>query len=110
METLISAPWPGNVRQLLNVVERSVVLCTTPLISSVLVQQTIHKEEEILMSLEEAKSRFERDYLIRILKITEGNVTQAAKLSKRNRTEFYKLLQKHQLNPSLIRQSQDFST
>ncbi len=62
------------------------------------------------MSLEEAKSRFERDYLIRILKITEGNVTQAAKLSKRNRTEFYKLLQKHQLNPSLIRQSQDFST
>jgi two-component system, NtrC family, response regulator GlrR len=110
METLISAPWPGNVRQLLNVVERSVVLCTTPLISSVLVQQTIHKEEEIFMSLEEAKSRFERDYLIRILKITEGNVTQAAKLSKRNRTEFYKLLQKHQLNPSLIRQSQDFST
>ncbi|VVC84029.1 sigma 54-interacting transcriptional regulator [Sideroxydans sp. CL21] len=107
METLISAPWPGNIRQLLNVVERSVVLSTTPLISSVLVQQTIHKEEEILMSLEEAKSRFERDYLIRILKITEGNVTQAAKLSKRNRTEFYKLLQKHQLSPSLIRQSQD---
>ncbi|OIR11028.1 transcriptional regulatory protein QseF [mine drainage metagenome] len=110
METLISAPWPGNVRQLLNVVERSVVLSTAPLISSVLVQQTIHKEEEMLMSLEEAKSRFERDYLIRILKITEGNVTQAAKLSKRNRTEFYKLLQKHQLNPSLIRQSQDLPT
>ena len=103
METLIGSPWPGNVRQLQNVVEQSVVLCSTPLISSVLVQQNIHKEEEMLISLEEAKKRFERDYLIRILKITEGNVTQAAKLSKRNRTEFYKLLQKHQLNPSLNR-------
>jgi two-component system response regulator GlrR len=103
METLISSPWPGNVRQLQNVVEQSVVLCTTPLISSVLVQQNIHDEDEMLISLEEAKRRFERDYLIRILKITEGNVTQAAKLSKRNRTEFYKLLQKHQLDPSLNR-------
>lgn len=103
METLISSPWPGNVRQLQNVVEQSVVLSSTPLISSVLVQQNIHKEEEMLVSLEEAKRRFERDYLIRILKITEGNVTQAAKLSKRNRTEFYKLLQKHQLDPSLSR-------
>lgn len=103
METLISSPWPGNVRQLQNVVEQSVALSSTPLISSVLVQQNIHKEEEMLVSLEEAKKRFERDYLIRILKITEGNVTQAAKLSKRNRTEFYKLLQKHQLDPSLNR-------
>ncbi len=103
METLISSAWPGNVRQLQNVVEQSVVLCTTPLISSVLVQQNIHNAEEMLTSLEEAKRRFERDYLIRILKITEGNVTQAAKLSKRNRTEFYKLLQKHQIDPSLNR-------
>ena len=103
METLISSPWPGNVRQLQNVVEQSVALSSTPLISSVLVQQNIHKEEEMLVSLEEAKKRFERDYLIRILKITEGNVTQAAKLSKRNRTEFYKLLQKHQLDPALNR-------
>ncbi|ADL55672.1 sigma-54-dependent transcriptional regulator [Gallionella capsiferriformans] len=104
MNKLIEAPWPGNVRQLQNVVEQSVVLCTTSLISSVLVQNTIHIEAEMFVSLEEGKNRFERDYLIRILKITEGNVTQAAKLSKRNRTEFYKLLQKHQITPSLIRQ------
>ena len=102
MEILVSAPWPGNVRQLFNVVEQSVALCTTPLISSVLVQKAIHKEGHIA-SLEEAKKRFERDYLIRILKITGGNVTQAAKLSKRNRTEFYKLLQRHQLDPSVFK-------
>lgn len=103
MEELVRAPWPGNVRQLLNVVEQSVVLSTAPLISSVLVQQTMHHEEEMLLSLEESKTRFEREYLIRILKLTEGNVTQAARLSKRNRTEFYKLLQKHQLDPASIR-------
>ncbi|HET9112776.1 MAG TPA: sigma 54-interacting transcriptional regulator [Burkholderiales bacterium] len=103
METLVSAAWPGNVRQLLNVVEQSVALCTTPLISLALVEDAIHKEEEHLFSLEEAKKRFERDYLVRVLKMAEGNVMQAARLSKRNRTEFYKLLQKHQLDPSVFK-------
>ena len=104
MEMLVSAPWPGNVRQLLNVVEQSVALCTSSLISPVLVRKAIHEEGQIT-SLEDARKRFERDYLIRVLKITEGNVTQAARLSKRNRTEFYKLLQKHQLDPSEFKQA-----
>ena len=104
MEILVSASWPGNVRQLLNVVEQSVALCTSSLISPVLVRKAIHEEGQIT-SLEDARKRFERDYLIRVLKITEGNVTQAARLSKRNRTEFYKLLQKHQLDPSEFKQA-----
>ena len=37
------------------------------------------------------------------LKITNGNVTQAARLAKRNRTEFYKLLQRHHLNPTMFK-------
>ena len=110
IETLLCAAWPGNVRQLQNVVEQCVALSTAPLISSVYVQQAINQEEEALVSLDEAKKSFERDYLIRILKIAEGNVSQAAKLSKRNRTEFYKLLQKHKLDPSLVRPSQDLPT
>ena len=50
-----------------------------------------------------ARSEFERDYLAKLLKITGGNVTQAAKLAKRNRTEFYKLLQRHHLDPKLFK-------
>ena len=107
METLVSAAWPGNVRQLLNIVEQSVALCTTALISLALVQDVIHKEEVHLVSLEDAKKRFERDYLVRVLKISAGNVTQAARLSKRNRTEFYKLLQRHQLDPATFKPPQD---
>jgi len=105
MEMLVSASWPGNVRQLMNIVEQCVVLSTTPLISPVLVYDAMHKEEEQLVSFEEARKRFERDYLVRVLKITSGNVTQAARLSKRNRTEFYKLLQRHQLDASAFKLS-----
>lgn len=103
MEMLVSANWPGNVRQLMNVVEQSVVLCTAPLISPVLIYDAMHKEESQLVSFEEARKRFERDYLVRVLKITAGNVAQAARLSKRNRTEFYKLLQRHQLDSSAFK-------
>jgi two-component system response regulator GlrR len=100
MEILISAPWPGNVRQLQNIVEQTAVLCTTPIIPASLVQKALRDDVGTIMPLEDAKRHFERDYLARLLKVTDGNVTQAARLAKRNRTEFYKLLQRHQLNPS----------
>ncbi|SFN29681.1 sigma 54-interacting transcriptional regulator [Nitrosospira briensis] len=104
MEMLVSASWPGNVRQLMNVVERCVALSTAPLISPVLVYDAMHREEEQLVSFEDARKSFEREYLVRVLKITGGNVTQAARLAKRNRTEFYKLLQRYQLDPSVFKQ------
>lgn len=106
MEMLVSASWPGNVRQLMNVVERCVALSTAPLISPVLVYDAMHREEEHLVSFEDARKSFERDYLVRVLKITGGNVTQAARLAKRNRTEFYKLLQRYSLDPSVFKQPQ----
>jgi len=100
MELLVAAPWPGNVRQLYNVVEQTVALSTTPVIPVTLVQNAIQREQREFGSFDEARRRFERDYLSQLLKITDGNVTQAAKLAKRNRTEFYKLLQRHQLEPA----------
>ncbi len=104
MEILVGASWPGNVRQLMNIVEQCVALSTIPLISPVLVHEAMHKEEERLISFEDACKHFERDYLVRVLKIAAGNVTQAARLAKRNRTEFYKLLKKYQLDPSVFKQ------
>jgi two-component system response regulator GlrR len=106
MEMLVSASWPGNVRQLMNVIERCVALSTAPLISAISVYDAMHREEEQLVSFEDARKSFERDYLVRVLKITGGNVTQAARLAKRNRTEFYKLLQRYQLDPSVFKQVQ----
>ena len=100
MEAMLSAPWPGNVRQLYNVVEQSVALSTTPLIPVSLVQRALRSESGEIPSFVEARSQFESEYLTQLLQITNGNVTQAARIAKRNRTEFYKLLNKHQLNPS----------
>ncbi len=99
MEILISASWPGNVRQLQNIVEQSIALCTSSLIAPALVHKAMDEETHAI-SFEEARRRFEREYLIRTLKIAEGNVTQAARISKRNRTDFYKLLQRHKIKPA----------
>jgi two-component system response regulator GlrR len=103
MELLVSATWPGNVRQLYNVVEQSVALATSPLIPAASAQQAIHNQQTEFASFEDARRRFEREYLTQLLKITSGNVTQAARLAKRNRTEFYKLLGRHQLDPKLFK-------
>ena len=101
MEVLLSAPWPGNVRQLHNVVEQAVAFATTSTIPASLVQRALRDEAQCEMpAFADARSRFERDYLTQLLQITNGNVSQAARIAKRNRTEFYKLLHKHHLNPS----------
>lgn len=103
MELLIAAPWPGNVRQLQNIVEQTVVLSTTPLVSATLVQKALQDDIGGFEPLETARKNFERDYLVKLLKATNGSVTQAARLAQRNRTEFYKLLQRHELTPALFK-------
>jgi two-component system response regulator GlrR len=103
LELLVGAPWPGNVRQLANVVEQAVALATSPVVPAALVASALKAEPAGLTPLDEAKRGFERDYLIRILRITKGNVSHAARLAQRNRTEFYKLLDRHQLQPGMFK-------
>ncbi len=103
MQLLVSAPWPGNVRQLLNVIEQAVALAATEVIPESLVRQALDAGDTMLTPLDEARRAFERDYLVRILKITGGNVTKAARLAGRNRTEFYRLLERHSLEPGMFK-------
>jgi two-component system response regulator GlrR len=104
MALLIAAPWPGNVRQLLNLLEQAVALTTTAVIPASVVQNALQEDAAALVPFEEARKSFEREYLVRLLKITGGNVTQAAQMAKRNRTEFYKLLQRHRLEPGMFKE------
>lgn len=106
MELLMTAPWPGNIRQLQNVVEQAAVLTLTPIISRSLIEKALRGKFEKLTSFSEAQSEFERNYLIKILQITQGNVTKSARLAQRNRTEFYKLLQRNHLEPGMFRTKQ----
>ncbi|WP_449280246.1 two-component system response regulator GlrR [Litchfieldella rifensis] len=103
LNLLASSAWPGNVRQLVNVVEQCVALTSSPIIPEALVAQALTAEENALPSFNEARASFERSYLIKVLKITEGNVTQAARIAGRNRTDFYKLLARHELEPSAFK-------
>lgn len=97
MKCLIAASWPGNVRQLVNVIEQCVALSSAPVIGEALVQQALEGENTVLPTFAEARNQFELNYLRKLLQITKGNVTQAARLAGRNRTEFYKLLGRHEL-------------
>jgi two-component system response regulator GlrR len=99
VELLATSDWPGNVRQLANVVRQNCALAQTPIIPVELVQQSIGGTQAKLPSFDEARDEFTRSYLSQILQITGGNVSQAARLAKRNRTDFYKLLGRHQLMP-----------
>jgi two-component system response regulator GlrR len=104
MEVLLNAPWPGNIRQLINVIEQAVALSTTPVISADLLQAAIRDAPEKILAFAEARRQFEQDYLVRLLQMTRGNVTQAARIADRNRTDFYKLLQRHHIVPTLFKE------
>jgi len=103
VELLVTAEWPGNIRQLYNIVRQNVALSRSPVISGELVQSSLGEHAGKLASFSEARDEFTRNYLSQILQITTGNVSQAARLAKRNRTDFYKLLARHDLNPDTFK-------
>jgi len=103
LKALTTTAWPGNVRQLYNVVEQVCALSTSPLVPLALVERALRSPSVEVLTFAEAKQRFERDYLVGLLKLTDGNVADAARLADRNRTEFYRLMQKHGLTPGLFK-------
>ncbi|SEG22973.1 sigma 54-interacting transcriptional regulator [Marinobacterium lutimaris] len=92
--------WPGNVTQLAKVISQAVSKSTSPVISEALVSEAMDHQERVIPSFNDARAEFERRYLIKLLQITEGNVTHAARIAERNRTDLYKLLGKHDLEPA----------
>ena len=107
IELLSRVAWPGNVRQLFNVVEKCVALASSEWVTAAQVERALNRPVEDLESFDEGRRRFERDYLVRLLKTTEGNVTVAARLAKRNRSDFYTLLARHQLEPGSFKRGGD---
>lgn len=104
LKLLREARWPGNVRQLINVVEQALQLSVTAVVPASLVSQLLREEDEReMVCFDEARRGFEQDYLIRLMQATNGNVTQAARVAQRNRTEFYKLLARHDIDPAAFK-------
>jgi two-component system, NtrC family, response regulator GlrR len=86
IELLATTDWPGNVRQLFELVKQNVALSHGKVMTKI-------------PTYDEARDAFARAYLADNLQRTEGNVTQAARIAKRTRTDFYKLLARYRLQP-----------
>ena len=98
IELLMAADWPGNVRQLFNLVEKTAALSTSPVISVRQVRRALGDQSAAMRPFAEAREEFTRSYLIELMRISQGNVSKAARMAKRNRTDFYRLLSKHRLD------------
>lgn len=101
---LLGYSWPGNIRQLQNVMERLFALSSGPVISETQTRQALPADTPLrVYSLAEARKDFERQYLVQLLTATGGNMTQAAELADRNRSDFHKLVKRSGLNPAIFR-------
>jgi two-component system response regulator GlrR len=98
IELLATTDWPGNVRQLFDLVKRNVALSHGEVMSKDFVQESLGGEPGKIPTYNEARDQFSRDYLAENLQRTAGNVTKAARLAKRSRTDFYKLLARYRLH------------
>jgi two-component system response regulator GlrR len=103
VELLMSCDWPGNIAQLEAVVRQAAALATSSVIGAELVQHALGGSPGTLPAFDEARDEFTRNYLIQLLQITRGNVTHAAKLARRNRTDFYKLLARYEISPEAFK-------
>lgn len=107
MELLVAAPWPGNTRQLANVVEQCATLAREELIPLSLTQRALRGHTGQVLTLKDAREAFDRQYLISVMRLANGNVATAARLAGRNRTEFYKLLEQHRIEAVQFRADLD---
>ena len=105
LQKLLLHPWPGNVRELENTIEFAVAMATKDIITEDLVLQPQETDPGYLIPLKNAKEDFEKNYLIQLIELTQGNVSQAAKLAGKYRADLYELLKKHDLNPADFRES-----
>jgi two-component system response regulator GlrR len=99
IELLATTDWPGNVRQLFELVKQNVALSHGKIMSKEFVERSLGREVKKVPTYNEARETFARDYLTHNLQSTSGNVSQSARLAKRNRTDFYKLLARYRLEP-----------
>ncbi|MCS6287616.1 MAG: sigma-54-dependent Fis family transcriptional regulator [Nitrospira sp.] len=107
MHRLMVYPWPGNVRELENAVEKAVVMSRQDMVLPELLPTAGGGADIGLKPLTEAKEEFERSYLRNVLQMTGGNISRAAQFAGRYRADFYKMLKKYGLHPSMLKERAD---
>lgn len=102
-QKLLDHDWPGNIRELANTIEYAVAMCDDETITEDLVLHTRQIPETPILPLKDAREKFDRDYLAKLLHATSGNVSEAARLADRYRADLYLLLKKYHIQPDLFK-------
>ena len=98
MQKLLLYDWPGNVRELENTIEYAMAMAEQDFITEdFILKKKVIVPQQAMKSLKEARDAFEKAYLIHLLELCQGNVSQAAKLAGKHRTDFYDILKRHDL-------------
>jgi len=105
MRALMRYNWPGNVRELENVVERAMVMAEGDVVQvqdmlfdSQLNEAPRGSSPAEILRYADAKAAFEREFLNNLLTTTRGNVSEAARVSGRIRSDLYTMMKKHGIN------------
>jgi two-component system response regulator GlrR len=87
------------VRELENTIEHAMAITQDDVISEEIILPTKDLPAESLKPFKEAVEDFKREYVVRLLEFTKGNVSKAAELAGKYRADFYNLVKKHNLRP-----------
>lgn len=104
LDYLVASAWPGNIRQLINVVDMCATISRTDVIPLNIIKKALQQRPQQIQTLKEVRQECEKKYLNSVLRITNGNVANAARIAGRNRTEFYKILNQYKIDPADFRQ------
>ncbi len=106
MTSLNNYDWPGNIRELENVIQQLIVIADEPLITREMLESyylQAHAQKKVIPIFKTAKKEivdhFEINYLRNLMKESLGNVAIAARMAGKSRTALWNLLKKHAINP-----------
>ena len=105
MEVLLGYSWPGNVRELKNLVERLVIMCPSPRIEPHHLPPEFFRgapksPQKPYESLQEARSAYEREFVLRKLEENHWNMTKAAQSLGLERSHLYRKMRSLGIAPS----------
>jgi two-component system nitrogen regulation response regulator NtrX len=95
---LQTRPWPGNIRELRNAVERALILAPGKLVTAADVDRLLPTDLGPKQSLENFRSEAEKGYLVQQLREHDWNITETAKSLQIPRSNLYKKIERYGLN------------
>jgi two-component system response regulator GlrR len=102
LERLREHHWPGNERELREQIRAAVRLAHREELGPDDLLLVPEKSAEI-GSFREAKRAFEREYVTRVLRMCDGNISRAARIARKDRKDFYDVMRRNSINPGDFR-------